>query len=107
MASRVPCGCKAISPIPVPQPCCPSKCRHWANGLINADRTARTVANVWVGAARTVFAWAIDEKLLSRNPFIGWRLKVPKKIRTRETKALTDDEIKHDLECRAGSPGAQ
>lgn len=66
----------------------------WANGLINADRTARTVANVWVGAARTVFAWAIDEKLLSRNPFIGWRLKVPKKIRTRETKALTDDEIK-------------
>ena len=72
----------------------PEQMQGWANGLINADRTARTVANVWVGAARTVFAWAIDEKLLSRNPFIGWRLKVPKKIRTRETKALTDDEIK-------------
>ena len=41
-----------------------------------------------------MFAWAIDEKLISRNPFTGWRVKVPKKIRTRETKSFTDDEIK-------------
>jgi hypothetical protein len=68
--------------------------QQWANGLINSDRTARTVADVWVGAARTIFAWAIEEKLLLRNPFIGWRVKVPKKIRTRETKAFTDGEIK-------------
>ena len=40
-----------------------------------------------------MFAWAVDEKLISRNPFTGWRVKVPKKIRTRETKAFTDDEI--------------
>ena len=67
--------------------------QEWANGLINSDRTARTVADVWVRAARTVFAWAVDEKLISRNPFTGWRVKVPKKIRTRETKAFTEDEI--------------
>jgi len=72
----------------------PEQMQQWANGLIDTDRTARTVADVWVRAARTVFAWGIDEKLITRNPFIGWRVKVPKKIRTRETKAFTDDEIK-------------
>jgi hypothetical protein len=41
-----------------------------------------------------VFAWAIDEKLISRNPFIGWRVKVPKKVSTREAKAFTNDEIR-------------
>ena len=81
--------------------------QHWANGLINSDRTARTVANIWVRAARTVFAWAVDEKLISRNPFIGWRVKVPKKIRTRETKAFTDDEINVILTARTGDPTAQ
>jgi hypothetical protein len=40
-----------------------------------------------------VFAWAVGEKLISRNPFTGWRVKVPKKLRTRETKAFTEDEI--------------
>ena len=41
-----------------------------------------------------MFAWAIDEKLISRNPFIGWRVKVPKKVSTREAKAFTNDEIR-------------
>jgi integrase len=71
----------------------PEQMQHWANGLINSGRTARTVATIWVRAARTVFAWAVDEKLVSRNPFVGWQVKVPKKIVTRETKAFTDDEI--------------
>jgi integrase len=67
--------------------------QQWANGLINSDRTAGTVANIWVRAARTVFAWGVSEKLISRNPFVGWRVKVPKKIKMRETKAFTNDEI--------------
>ena len=71
----------------------PEQMQHWANGLIDSDRSAGTVANIWVRAARTVFAWAVNEKLIARNPFTGWRVKVPKKIRTRETKAFTDDEI--------------
>ena len=71
----------------------PEQMQEWANRLIDADRTAYTVANIWVRAARIVFAWAIDEKLISRNPFAGWRVKVPKKIRTRETKSFTDGEI--------------
>ena len=71
----------------------PEQMQEWANRLIDSGRTAGTVANIWVGAARTVFAWAIDEKLISRNPFTGWRVKVPKKIRMRETKSFTDGEI--------------
>jgi len=71
----------------------PEQMQEWANRLIDSGRTAGTVANIWVRAARTVFAWAIDEKLISRNPFTGWRVKVPKKIRMRETKSFTDGEI--------------
>jgi integrase len=66
--------------------------QNWANGLINPDRTARTVMDVWVRSCRAVFNWAVEEKLISRNPFMGWRVKVPKKIQTRETKAFTTDE---------------
>jgi integrase len=72
----------------------PEQMQEWANRLIEAGRTPRTVADIWVRAARTVFAWAIDEKLILRNPFTGWRVKVPKKIRMRETKSFTDDEAK-------------
>src|SRR5437588_8270318 len=46
----------------------PEQMQDWANGLINSDRTAGTVADVWVRSARTVFAWAMDEKLITRNP---------------------------------------
>ena len=55
----------------------PEQMQQWANGLIDADRSAGTVADVWVRAARTVFSWAIDERLVPRNPFVGWRVKVP------------------------------
>jgi integrase len=72
----------------------PEQMQQWANGLVDAERSAGTVADVWVRAARTVFAWAIEEKLIAHNPFVGWRVKVPKKISTRETKAFTADEIK-------------
>jgi integrase len=71
----------------------PEQMQEWANGLIGPDRTARTVMDVWVRSCRAVFGWAIDEKLIMRNPFIGWRVKVPKKIQMRETKAFTTDEI--------------
>jgi hypothetical protein len=35
----------------------------------------------------------VAEKLIARNPFIGWRVKVLRKTKTRETKAFTNDEI--------------
>jgi integrase len=71
----------------------PEQMQEWANGLIGPDRTAGTVMDVWVRSCRTVFGWAADEKLIARNPFAGWRVKVPKKIQTRETKSFTTEEI--------------
>jgi integrase len=66
--------------------------QEWANKLISEDRTARTVMDVWVRSCRAVFTWAVEEKLIRRNPFTGWRVKVPKRIQNRETKAFTNDE---------------
>ncbi len=72
----------------------PAQMHEWAKGLISRERSARTVAQISVRAARTVFNWAVAQKLIARNPFAGWSIKVPKTIRMRETKALTDEEIK-------------
>ena len=73
----------------------PEQMHEWAKGLINAERSPHTVAEVWVRACRTVFGWALEQqpKLIARNPFIGWRVKVPRKVFTRETKSFTNDEI--------------
>jgi integrase len=79
----------------------PEQMQNWAKGLINEERTAATVRDVWVIACRTVFAWAIGAKLVARNPFVGWRITVPKKISTRETKALTEGEIRTILKAAA------
>lgn len=71
----------------------PEQMQEWANGLINEDRTPYTVQNIWVNGPKTVFAWAMQEKLIQRNPFTGWRIKVPKKITIRETKSFTTGEV--------------
>jgi integrase len=75
--------------------------QDWAKGLINDDRAAGTVRDVWVIACRTVFGWAIGAKLIARNPFVGWRITVPKKIRKRETKSLTESEMRTILNAAA------
>jgi integrase len=71
----------------------PEQMQTWAEGLINSERAPVTVHRIWLLACRTVFAFAVGKKLIGRNPFIGWNVTVPKKIRTRETKAFTELEI--------------
>jgi hypothetical protein len=70
----------------------PEQARRWAEGLINDKRSSATARNIYVNACRIVFAWAIGKRLLTNNPFTGWRITVPKRASTRETKAFTDDE---------------
>jgi integrase len=60
--------------------------------LINEDRTAQTIATVWKTALKTVFSWAVGEKLVGENPFKELRISVPRKAVERETKAFTDEE---------------
>jgi integrase len=66
--------------------------RAWMNGLINEDRSAHTVATVWWTALKTVFAWAVVEKLVENNPFRELRINVPRKTIERETKAFSQEE---------------
>jgi integrase len=70
----------------------PTDMQAWAEGLVSAERSPKTVRDIYVKACRIVFAWAIGKRLLKNNPFTGWRITVPKKTRTRETKAFTDVE---------------
>jgi hypothetical protein len=68
--------------------------QEWASKLISVERTARTVRDVWVVAARTIFAWAADQKLAPRNPFANVQVSVPRKNRSRETKAFRAERSK-------------
>jgi hypothetical protein len=61
----------------------PEQMQDWCKGLVTEKRTAVTVRDVWIMAGRAVFGWAVGAKLITRNPFVGWRLTVPKIARTR------------------------
>jgi len=68
--------------------------QDWANKLITSERSPRTVRDVWIVAARTVFAWAMDQKLTSKNPFATVRVSVPRQNKSRETKAFRAEEVR-------------
>ena len=42
----------------------------WVKGLITPERSAATVKKTWLNASKTVFQWALEQKHISRNPFI-------------------------------------
>ena len=44
-------------------------------------------------AVRTVFDWAVYQKLLASNPFTHVQVSVPRSITSRETKAFRTDEL--------------
>jgi integrase len=66
--------------------------RTWSRQLVTTKRKARTVNDVWLTAARTVFAWAEKERLIGSNPFKGLRVTEPRRIKHRETDAFMSDE---------------
>lgn len=68
---------------------------QWKNDLIEeGTRSARTVADVWVMAAKTVFAWGVGQRLVNANPFDEISVAVPKKTTNRENEAFTAAETK-------------
>jgi integrase len=68
--------------------------RTWAKGLINAKRSEGTVRGRWVRACHTVFEWARKQELLTHNPFAEVEIKVPRKIRLRDGREFSADEIR-------------
>ena len=71
----------------------PEEVHEWLRSLIGPERSARTVRDVWKVAAHTVFAWAVGQKLVTRNPFAAVKVTVPRTARTREGKWFTQEEI--------------
>jgi integrase len=66
--------------------------RDWSRQLVSTKRKARTVNDVWLTAARTIFAWAREERLITTNPFEDVRVTEPRRIKQRETDAFMPDE---------------
>jgi integrase len=66
--------------------------REWSRQLVTTKRKARTVNDVWLTAARTVFAWAQEERLITSNAFKDVRVTEPRRIKQRETDAFMPEE---------------
>src|SRR5262249_44061435 len=73
--------------------------RSWVHGLVSEKRSAVTVREVWLSASRRVFSWAAEHKRVRRNPFAEVKVDVPRKARSRETKAFTDQEARTILKA--------
>jgi integrase len=67
--------------------------KDWADQLIGPGRSARTVSDIWVMGARTVYRWAVRERLATINPFATVTVTVPRKAEVRG-KAFTHDEAR-------------
>jgi integrase len=70
----------------------PEEATTWIKSLVTPERSAATVRRTWLTASKTVFGWAVESKLVPRNPFADVKLKVPKQRKLRETKAFRKEE---------------
>jgi site-specific recombinase XerC len=57
----------------------PEEAHAWVQSLMIPERSAGVVKRTWLNAANTVFRWALEHKHLSRNPFAGIKVTVPKR----------------------------
>ena len=74
---------------------------EWVQALVNAKRSAATVADVWLSAARTVCAWGKLHQKITHNPFAGLPFKATAKPRLRED-AFTAQETQTILSAALG-----
>jgi integrase len=70
--------------------------RAWLAKLVTPERSASTVREVWLPAARRVFSWGANakQKHVRKSPFVDIKIDVPKKKMHRETKAFLPEEAK-------------
>jgi integrase len=85
----------------------PEEADLWARGLVTRERSAATVKRTWLNAAKTVFRWALDHKVVGRNPFAEIKVTVPKRKQLRETRAFHTDEASTILTASAAITDAR
>lgn len=77
---------------------------RWKDHLLSEElpngekRAARTVAQTYLPAARTVFAWACENLKVSSNPVTAVRVRAPKTIQLRDS-GFTDQEAAQILKA--------
>lgn len=60
---------------------------EWKSTLVTEERSPVVANDVWLRAARVAFGWALDNKKVTVNPFVGVSVavsKAPAKLRERE-----------------------
>jgi integrase len=64
----------------------------WIDSLINEERTAFTVANIWLANSKSVFGWAVGQELIPANPFAAIKVTKHRRIRQRTGKTFSREE---------------
>jgi integrase len=62
---------------------------EWKDTLVRPERTGGTVNDVWLGAAKSGFNWAVANKKVSRNPFAGLRVPYARAPQNRDSRSFT------------------
>ena len=76
----------------------------WAGTLTTSERSARVANDTWLRAARVIFSWARDKrKAITRNPFDGLRMDIPRQQKLRE-REFTDQESETILSATLQTP---
>ena len=70
----------------------PDEAQTWVTSLVTESRSAHAVANNWIPASKAIFNWAVEHKLIQRNPFEDAKITVPEKVTLRDTKSFYDEE---------------
>jgi integrase len=73
--------------------------RAWIDSLITEERTAFTVANIWLANSKSVFRWGFEQELIPANPFAGIKVTKQRQIRERPGKTFTKKEAATILEA--------
>ena len=71
----------------------------WIESLITEERTAFTVANIWLANCKSVFGWGVDQELISTNPFALIKVTKHRRIRERSGKTFNQKEAAIILEA--------
>ena len=82
----------------------PRDAKIWIDSLVTEERSAFTVANVWLSASKAVFNWAVEQQLITANPFAIVKVTKQKRTRERSGKTFTKEEVCRGL-VEAGTWG--
>jgi integrase len=90
----------------------PDDALRWKDALLQTpkadggSRSAKTVRDTYLAAARTVFAWGTENRRISANPFSGIKVRGPKRERLRGP-GLTDQEAETILLAALQPPNSR